>query len=88
VERGAQREHQHTSQYQLVFRRKTEGVEYDARGEPTKDWIATARRWQDKGNPQIASLLGNFTEDNDEMRSVLATERPRPRILNGAFGES
>ena len=51
----------------------TEGVEYDAQGEPIKGWIATARRWQNNGNSQIASLLGNFTEDNDEMRSVLAT---------------
>jgi type IV secretory pathway TraG/TraD family ATPase VirD4 len=51
----------------------TEGVEYDAQGEPIKGWIATARRWQNNGNPQIASLLGNFTENNDEMRGVLAT---------------
>ena len=52
----------------------TEGVEYDPQtGEPNKGFLATSRRWQNSGNSQIASLLGNFTEENDEMRSVLAT---------------
>ena len=54
--------------------RYTEAAEHDpVTGEPTKGFIATARRLAKHPNFQIASAMGNFTEDNDETRSVLAT---------------
>ena len=52
----------------------TEPDEFDtATGEPVKGLVATARRLTQGGNPQIASLLGGFTVDNDETRGVRAT---------------
>ena len=54
--------------------RYTEAAEHDpVTGEPIKGFIATARRLAKHSNFQIASAMGNFTEDNDETRSVLAT---------------
>ena len=51
----------------------TEGDEFDQNGEPIKGLVATARALVQQGNPQIASLMGSFTVDNDETRSVRAT---------------
>jgi type IV secretion system protein VirD4 len=60
----------------------TEGVEYDPKTkEPTAGMIATARRLVKEGHPQIKSLLGNFTEDNDEFRGVLATADGQTQFL-------
>lgn len=60
----------------------TEGVEYDPKTqEPTKGMVATARRLVKEGHPQIASLLGNFTDYNDEVRGVLATGDGQSQFL-------
>jgi type IV secretion system protein VirD4 len=60
----------------------TEGTEYDPQThEPITGMVATARRLVKEGHPQIKSLLGNFTEDNDETRSVLATADGQTQFL-------
>lgn len=60
----------------------TEGDEYDAQtGEPIKGLAATARRLVQQGNPQIASLMGSFTVDNDETRGVRATSDGRTLFM-------
>jgi type IV secretion system protein VirD4 len=51
----------------------TEGDEYDGAGEPIKGLVARSRRLMGKISPQVDSLLGSFTVDNDETRSVRAT---------------
>src|SRR4051794_31955917 len=52
-----------------------------ATGEPVKGLVATARRLTQGGNPQIASLLGSFTVDNDETRGVRATANGQTQAM-------
>ena len=60
----------------------TEGDEYDPQTrEPIKGLVATARRLAQQGNPQIASLMGSFTVDNEETRGVRATADGRTLFM-------
>ena len=60
----------------------TEPDEFDtATGEPKKGLVATARRLVQLGNPQIESLLGSYTVDNDETRGVRATADGQTQAL-------
>ena len=51
----------------------TEPDGFDPTGEPVEGLVAAARRLVQQGNPQISSLLGGFTVDNDETCRVRAT---------------
>ena len=52
----------------------TEADEVDGKTRmPLKGLVATAQRLVRQGHPQIASLLGGFTVDNEETRGVRAT---------------
>jgi type IV secretion system protein VirD4 len=51
----------------------SEPDERDAKGKLVKGLAVTAARLAQQGGPQIASLLGRFTADNDEVQGVRAT---------------